>query len=415
MSTFRALSIRNYRIYWYSQFLSQIGYWLQFLAASNLIYRLTGSEKLLGAMVFCNFIPILPLSTFSGAIINRIDKPKAVAITQTLALLQAALLAYLTFSDMIEVWHLLSLSLFLCFVAAFDMPLRQLTLIDLVNDRSMLSNAIALNSLQFNIARVIGPSIAAFILYYGEAWCFLLNSMSYLCLLFAMLFIKWPQNTQPVNEDKINFLKNWYMGVLYIKSHIPIRTLLIIITIAALTISTYSAIVPALALKLFNGHEAVQSNILAAAGIGAIIGNLWLANLKDPHKLLFVVFFMGCFAAISYIALSFVENRWLGYGFFLIIGSGIIMVAASVNSLLQMLAGRERRAEVVGFYIACFSGCFPVGAFLVGYFSEYFGVRLVLLSVGIAGLCNMLYFALQFKVVSKIVKEIFKEQENTPF
>lgn len=410
MSTFRALSIRNYRIYWCGQFLSQIGYWLQVLASSNLVYRLTGSEKLLGAMVFCSFIPILPLSTFSGAIINRINKPKAVFFTQTLALLQAALLAYLTFSNKIEVWHLLALSLFLGFVSAFDMPLRQSTLIDLVNDRNLLPNAIALNSLQFNVARVVGPSIAAFILYYGEAWCFLLNSMSYLFFLFAISAVKWPKNVQVIDENKINFLKSWYMGVLHIKSHIPIRTLLIVITIAAVTISTYSAIVPALALKLFNGHVEVQSRILAAAGIGAIMGNLWLANLKDPHKLLFVIIVMGFLAAISYVILSFISNQWLGYCFFLIIGSGIIMVAAAVNSLLQMLAGQERRAQVISFYIACFSGCFPIGAFIVGYFSEHYGVRPVLFCVGIVGLCNMFYFATQFKKVSYIAKEILNNQ-----
>lgn len=412
MTMFRALSSRNYRLYWSGQFCSQIGYWLQITALTALVYRLTNSELLLGAVAFCTFIPILPFSTFAGALIDGIDKRKALLITQSLALIQAVILAFLTFTDLIQVWHMMLLSLSLGFVAALDMPLRQATLIELVDHKDMLPNAIALNSLQFNIARVIGPAIAGvLIITLGEGWCFLLNGLSYLTILYAILRIKW----QPRSLHKPSFRNifiTWHEGLTYIRSNQPIYILLIVISFVAITIGSYSAIVPAIARHLFDGGPDIQSAILAFAGIGAIIGNIWLANFKSPFNLSYVIGMMISLASVALILLGHTRSLWIGLPLISIVGAGIIMTAASVNSLLQLLVVNERRGQVMSFYIAGFSGLYPLGSLLAGYLSENIGMTSALSILGGLGMLNAVFYMAHFKQIAPKIKLVFSNIED---
>ncbi|GBU09199.1 MFS transporter [Gammaproteobacteria bacterium] len=389
---------------------------MQITALTALIYRISQSEFLLGAITFCAFIPILPLSTFAGTLIDRIDKRKALLITQSLALIQAFIFAFLAFTDLIQIWHMLVLSLALGIVAAFDMPLRQASLIELVGDKSMIPNAIALNSLQFNVARVIGPTIAGFVIvFFNEAWCFLLNGLSYLTILYAILKIDWQkpiQEEKGKNIRKKSLLENWQDGFAYIRHNQPIYTLLIIISVVALSIGSYSAIVPALAKHLFNGQADIQSAILAFAGMGAIIGNIWLANFKSPFNLTYVIGGMIAAASIALILLGQTRSLIWGLPLVSIVGAGIIMTAASVNSLLQMLVANERRGQVMSFYIAGFTGLYPLGALMAGFLSEKIGVPLTLVILGCIGLLNVIFYASIFKKVAAQIKYSFSSNLN---
>ncbi len=409
MRIFRALKIRNYRLYWLGIFCSQMGYWLQVMGLSHLIYRLTHSEYLLGAIAFCAFIPILPLSMVVGVWVDRVNRKRALVITQILALMQALTLAVLSFHGSIQIWHMLTLSLLSGIISAFDMPLRQTILGDLVEDRKLLPNAIALNSLQFNVARIIGPAIAAvIILYTEEAWCFLLNALSYLCILFSISQITWqPHIKSPA--QKPHFLRLWLNGFQYVYHEMPLRMLLTTLIVTALTIGTYSAIVPALASHLFNGTADVQSYILACAGFGAILGNLWLANSKGNEQLLYAIAIMGVITSLTYIFMSMNTQPILGYFLFILIGAGNITTGAASNSLLQLLAKPERRGQIMSFYVAAFIGCYPIGSLLVGWSAEQIGLRQTLFAIGCIAFINISYFIYRLSRVIPIVQLRLKE------
>ncbi len=387
MNLFRALSSPNFRRYWSGQALSQVGYWLQQIALTALVYRLTGSKFLLGLVSFCAFIPILPLATFAGTWIDSIDKRKALLVTQCLALTQAMLLAILTFSNQVEVWHILVLALFLGIVTAFDMPLRQSSIIELIEDKSLISNAISLNSMQFNAARVIGPALGGgLILWVGEAWCFLLNGLSYLFIIYALLTMRWVQAPQPA--IKRPFLKNWQEGCRYVWGTPIIRWLLAMVGMIGLTVGSYSSLLPAIAKELFNGGADVQSALLVFAGVGAITGNLWLAGRRDPSR-----FARGIAATIlcaggALLLLAQVSDLWIGLPLMLLLGAGIITSAAATNSLLQMLVENDKRGRVMSFYAVAFTGLYPIGSLIAGWLSEWMGLRATfMLQGGIAIIC----------------------------
>ncbi len=392
---FRALAHSNFRLYWSGQGLSLIGTWLQQVAMGWLTYRLSGSAWLLGVVSFCGNIGVLVLAPFAGALIDRIDKRRALFATQILALGQAAALAWLTASGRIEVWHLVALALALGVISAFDMPLRQALLVHLVEDRASLPNAIALNSMAFNAARVAGPAIGGVLIaWLGEAWCFALNAASFAGVLAALVAIAWPDTVRPAPPPQ-GFWASWLEGARYAWGFEPIRTLLILLAVLSATVGPYTTLLPAIARDAFGGGPHTLGLLLACAGSGAIAGTLWLAGRHGPLGLGRVIARAAPTAACALVAFALSEHLALAAALLALAGGGLIVTAAASNTILQTVVDNDKRGRVMSFYTMAFVGVFPLGSLFAGALAERLGPRATLVGLGAAGVLAALVFAVR--------------------
>jgi hypothetical protein len=275
---FRALRHRNFRLFFIGQGLSVMGTWLQTVAMGWLTYRISGSVFLLGVVAFCTNAGILFLGTFAGVVADHVPGRNALRITQSLALLQAATLAVLTWSGHIAVWHLIVLALWLGIVHAFDVPLRQSLWVHLVEDRADLPNVVALNSTLVNTARIVGPALAGLLLaVVSEAACFALNALSFVAVIIAIGRMRW------VREPKAQpweggFFAKWVEGYRYVSGFAPARAMLLLVAVLSWTIAPYSSMMPAFAKDIYGGGPETLGFLLATAGAGALVSSLYLAS-----------------------------------------------------------------------------------------------------------------------------------------
>ncbi len=275
--TFRALRHANFRRFFVGQGLSLIGTWLQQVAMGWVTWRLTGSAFLLGTIAFCSNVGILVLGPFAGVFADRVNRRRALLVTQTLLLAQAVTLAALVALGRLEVWHLVACALWLGIVSSFDIPLRQSLYVHLVDDRADLPNAIALNSFLVNSARVIGPALAGMLLAAtSEAVCFALNALSFVAVIVAISGLRWPRKTVP--ERSGGFWSSWMQGARYAFGFAPVRALLALVAVAAWTITPYSSLMPIYAGQIFGGGAHTLGFLLAAAGVGALAATTYLAS-----------------------------------------------------------------------------------------------------------------------------------------
>ena len=276
--TFRALRHRNFRLFFIGQGLSVMGTWLQQVAMGWLTYRISGSVWLLGVVAFCTNAGILALCTFAGVVADHVHPRKALRITQSLSLLQALVLAVLTWSGHIAVWHLVVLALWLGIVHAFDVPLRQRLWVNLVEDRADLSNVVALNSMLVNSARIIGPALAGLLLaVVSEAVCFALNALSFLAVIVAIARMHWKHEPGPVRSEG-SFWAKWVEGYRYVSGFLPARAMLLLLGVLSWTISPYSSLMPFYAKDVYGGSPQILGFLLAAAGAGALASTIYLAS-----------------------------------------------------------------------------------------------------------------------------------------
>ena len=292
----RAFRSRNYRLYFCGQCVSLIGTWMQHVAMSWLVYRLTGSGSLLGLVIAAGQISIFVLTPFTGVFIDRVNRRNLLITTQVLCAVQAALLAFLTLSGRIQVWHLVLLSLFLGTINAFDMPARHSFVIEMVDKKRDLGNAIALNSAMFNSARLVGPSIAGLLVgALGEGICFLLNAISFLAIIFTLLAMKIPKRKTEVEHLPVfQGLKEGYQYALGFR---PILYILVLMALIGLMGMPYMVIMPVFARDILHGGPQTFGFLMGASGIGALIGSLYLASRKSVLGLAklnaFAVFIFG--------------------------------------------------------------------------------------------------------------------------
>ena len=276
--TFRALRHRNFRLFFIGQGLSVMGTWLQQVAMGWLTYRISGSVWLLGVVAFCGNAGILALGTFAGVVADHVRRRNALRVTQSLSLLQAVVLAGLTWSGHIAVWHLVVLALWLGVVLAFDVPLRQTLWVHLVEDRADLPNVIALNSFLVNAARVIGPALAGLLLaVVSEAVCFALNALSFVAVIVAIGRMRWKHEPGPVPWEG-GFWAKWVEGYRFVSGFAPARAMLLLVAVLSWTISPYSSLMPVYAKDIYGGGPQTLGFLLAAAGAGALASTLYLAG-----------------------------------------------------------------------------------------------------------------------------------------
>ncbi|MBK6602054.1 MAG: MFS transporter [Betaproteobacteria bacterium] len=370
--TFRALRHANFRRYFTGQSLSLIGTWMQQVAMGWLTYRLSGSAWLLGVVAFCANIFILLLGPFAGVLADRVDRVRALYLTQTLLALQATTLAVLTWFGWVEVWHLIALATFAGVVAAFDVPLRQTLYVNLVDDRSVLPNAIALNSFMVNAARVIGPALAGALLALAtEAVCFALNAFSFVAVLAALHRVHWPKTAPSASRG--GFLDNWNEGARYAFGFAPIRSVLLVIAAAAWTISPYSSLMPIYAKDIYGGGPQTLGWLLSAAGAGALASTFYLAGRDTIVGLGRVIALATVAAGLALAAFAFLRVFAVGVLLMTLVGGGVILAASSTNTVLQTIVEDRLRGRVLGFFTMAFLGVAPLGNLAAGALARQFG------------------------------------------
>jgi len=390
-SIFSSLYSRNYRIYFVGQGVSLIGTWMQHIALSWLVYRLTGSVFLLGLIGFTSQIPMFILSPFTGVITDRFNRLNIMKAAQILFMLQALLITLLVLFDIIEVWHIIALSIFFGIISAFDAPARQSLVIDLIDNPNDLGNAIALNSAIFNGARLIGPAIAGItIAIVGEGICFLINTLSYLAVIIALSYIK-TEKRQP-KTDQSKFLKSFTEGFKYTFQSIPIKTLIILLAILSLVGLPYIILLPAYAKEILHGGSDTLGYLMSSMGAGALFAALYMASRKSVIGLGKIISTNIILLGLGIILAAFSKQIYFSSIVFFLTGLSMIFTLSSINTLLQTITDDDKRGRVMSFYSMALMGIYPLGNLLAGSIASGIGIPYTLLIMGFITILSGIWF-----------------------
>jgi MFS family permease len=377
----RALRHRNYRLFFFGQGTSLVGTWMQRVALGWLVYRLTGSEFLLGVVGFSSQILTFLVAPFAGVIADRVDRRKLLLGTQSLAMIQALILAALTLAGVITVWQIIILSLVLGLVGAFDIPTRQAFVVQMLESRKDLPNAIALNSFLVNVARLVGPSLAGLLIAAtGEGICFLLNGVTYLAVIGTLFAMRVPPD--PNRHRGADLLQNLKEGFGYAFGTPSIRMVLALLAFFSLVGMPYSLLLPVFAKDILNGGPDLYGFLMASTGIGAVAAGLFLASRRSvPGLERIMVVAVGMFGG-SLIVFGLSRNVWLSLALLLITGVGAMTQLVGSNTLLQTIVDDDKRGRVMSFYTVCFMGMGPFGSLLMGSLASHLGAPTALMIGG---------------------------------
>lgn len=388
----RALRHPAYRRFFIAQACSLVGTWIQLVGVSWLVWRLSHSPAWLGWTGFAAQSPILLLAPFAGVWADRFDRRRLLMLTQTLSCLQSLLLAALTLSGSILPWHCVLLAGLLGCINAFDTPVRQAFTIRMVEDRRDLPSAIALNSFMFNLARLLGPSIAGVLASaWGETACFLVNSVSYAGVLVVLWSLRLPGAGH--RGAHAGVLADLREGIRYVAGHAVIGPLLRQLGLVSLLIAPYVQLMPIFAGRVFGGDARTFGLLIGAAGLGAIGATVLLATRRQLQRLPALIAGGGILAGSAMVA--FAQSRWLPLSTLLMVGvgAGIITTAASTNTLIQHCVDEDRRGRVMSLYTMTFLGLAPIGSLALGHLAEIWPAPAVLALAGLLCLAGSLRFA----------------------
>jgi MFS family permease len=384
-STTRALRHRNYRLFFFGQLLSLIGTWMQTVAQSWLVYRLTGSSALLGSVNFASQIPIFLLSPLGGAVADRHSRHRIVIATQTASMLLAAVLAALTLSGAVRVWQIFVLSSLLGIVNAFDIPARQAFLVEMTS-REDLINAIALNSSAFNGARIVGPAIAGILVsLVGEGWCFFANAVSYIAVIAGLLMMRVaPRKHLRIETSALHHVIE---GLQFVAHTAPIRALLLLVGLVSLAGMPFSVLMPVFADRILNAGAQGLGILMGASGIGALAGALILASRQTVRGLgRWIAMSAGIFSA-TLIVFAYSRYFWLTAALLVLIGFSAMIQMGASNTLIQSMTPDHLRGRVLAAYSMMLMGMAPIGALLSGVLAERIGAPATV--AGGAVVCGM--------------------------
>ena len=411
--TFRALKNRNYRLFFTGQGISLIGTWMQQVAVSWLIYRLTGSAFMLGAVSFCTQVPSLIIFPLAGILADRLDRRRLLIATQLGALLQAFFLAVLVVSGTIAVWHIIGLSIFMGIVNAFDMPVRQSFVVEMVDRREDLGNAIALNSTLFNGARLIGPTAAGVIIsLLGEGACFLINAVSYIAVIAALMRISVSavRKYQPAG----NTLSEIIAGTKYTFGFPPIRSIIILLAVISFAGMPYMVLMPVFAKTVLHGDANTLGLLTGFGGMGALAGALYLASRQTVVGLERLISVSAVSFGICLCLFSVSGILPLSLALVVLTGFSIINAMASSNTLIQTIVKDSMRGRVMAFFNVAFFGFAPFGSIAAGSLTEIFGPKLVVFACGCITILGALIFTLGLPRISKIVHHVYVRKGIIP-
>ncbi|MDD4032332.1 MAG: MFS transporter [Bacteroidales bacterium] len=397
---FSSLRSRNYRLYFTGQGISLLGTWMQNIALSWLVYRLTGSVFLLGLIGFTTQIPTFVLSPFAGVWIDRYDRLKIMILAQTFFMIQASVMALLVLFHLIAVWHILVLSLVFGIISAFDAPARQSLVIDLIDKPEDLSNAIALNSAIFNGARLIGPAIAGFIIaLVGEGICFLLNALSFIAVITALMKIHI-SNKQAVSQQN-DFWKSFREGFQYTFQSVPIRTLIFTVAILSLFGFPFIVLLPAYAKEILLGGSDTLGFLMSSLGAGALIGSMYMASRRSVIGLEKLIALNITLFGVSVLLASFSSVLYLSLFILFFCGLSMILSLSAMNTVIQTIAEDNKRGRVMSFYAMALMGAQPIGNLLAGGIASGLGIPHTFLIFGSITFFSGIWFSVARKSLGK--------------
>jgi MFS family permease len=383
---------------------------MQTVAMSWLVYRLTGSKVMLGTVALSSQIPMFFAAPFAGVITDRLNRQKILVVTQSLALLQAAILSALVLANAIQPWHVIVLSVFIGLVNAFDMPTRQAFVPELVDDRKDLSNVIALNSTQFNLARLIGPVLAGIaIKLVGEGMCFLLNAVSFVAVIVALLLIKVNHERHVVSTE--NPLNELFAGARYAWQILPIRALLGLMTVISLaTGSVQQVFLPVYAKEVYRGTSATLGICYATVAVGALGAAYMLARRTNVRGLGRWIIIASGITSVTLGVFGFMTSLWLGIPILAFLGFGMMMHMGSTNTMLQTIVDDNMRGRVMSFYAMAMVGSMPIGSFLSGFLAAWIGSAETLLVFSLTSSIATLWFLRSFPKFRQALRPIYERK-----
>lgn len=404
----RALRHRDFRWFFAGQGVSQIGTWLQMIATSWLVYRLSGSTLLLGVAAFAQQIPFLVLAPVAGVFVDRFDRRRLLMATNSIAALQAAAMFTVVALGVVQPWHLIAGNLVLGLVNAWDAPARQSILIQLVGGRADLASAIALNSIMMNLARFLGPMVGGVLIAaLGERWGFGANAASYFAMLFALSQIHGrPASSAPAEG---NVLKQLVAGTRYAYGFLPSRCALLLLTSASLTVGSYVSMMPWFAREAFHGDSGTLGLLISAAGLGALTGMVYLALRSGIRGLFRLIGWTVALAGAALCAFAFSTTLWLALPALYFVGLGLMLTAASSNTVLQSIVPDELRGRVASLYVMSFIGMTPLGALATGWVAERIGPPHTLLFCGLAGVAAAALYRTQLPAIGRAIRPVYEK------
>ena len=410
---FRSLQYRNYLLFFSGQSISLIRTWMQRIAMPWLVYHMTGSALLLGVVGFAGQIPTFILSPVAGVLTDRWSRYRVLLVTQIISMIQASILAWLCLAGVIEIWHIVVLSIVLGCVNAFDVPSRHSFVIDMVEKKEDLGNAIALNSMMFNGARLIGPSIAGVMLATtGEGVCFLLNAVSYIFVIISLLMMKL--KIKEVRKKEAEILKELKEGLNYTFGFPPIKHLIYLLGIVSLMGMSYSVLMPVFAKEILHGGSHTYGFLMGAAGFGALLGALYLASRESVLQLGRIVPAATILFGAGLIFLSFSRIFPLSLVLMVFIGLGMMLQTAASNTIIQTITDDDKRGRVMSFYTMAIMGTAPFGSLMAGGLAKVIGTPVTIFAAGVASIIGALFFFRKLPELKTLVRPIYVKMGIIP-
>jgi MFS family permease len=405
----RAFRHRNYQLFFAGQLISLTGTWMQSVAESWLIFRLTGSAALLGATSFATLAPVFLFATAGGIVADRVDRRRILILTQSISMLLPLTLAALTLSGHVRVWHVFVLATCLGITNAFDIPARQSFVVEMVG-REDLANAIALNSSMVNGARVVGPAIAGLLVAaVGEGWCFLLNGISYIAVIAGLAMMTVPRRPRPLHRRSA--WRDTVEGFQFSTRTSPVRALLILLGLISFAGMPYSVLMPVFAETILGAGPKGLGVLMGASGLGALGGALALLSRRGVRGLGRWVAVSAAAFGVALIAFSYSRTFWLSAVLLIPVGATMMVEMAASNTLLQAMVPDALRGRVMALYSMMFMGMAPFGALFAGWLAERYGAPMTVAIGGVVCVASAGVFSLRLPALRNEARELIIAQE----
>ena len=407
-NSLRALQHRNFRLFLVGQGTSQIGNWVQLIATSWLVYRLSGSTLMLGLSAFSLQIPMLLITPFAGVFIDRLNVRRVLFATNCLAMAQSLLMLALMISGHIEAWHVVLGNAVLGLGNAFDAPARQALISKLLPNRQELTNAIALNSTVMNGARFIGPMLGGLITAtFGEVWSFAVNCVMRLAVIFALRATHITQHV--LNHARSGVFRQLLVGIQYAYGFFPSRCALILLAISSFCLQSYGSLMPWFASQRFQGDSRTLGLLYSAAGLGAVCGMLYLASRNSIRGLFKLIGWHAGIASLTLMGFSLAPSLWVALPLLFVSSMSMMLTAASTNTVLQSIVPDELRGRIAALYVMSFLGMSPLGSLSSGWLAHQIGSQAALCIFAVVGGMAALVYALYFKRIRQDILPLYEK------
>jgi len=411
--SWRALRHRNFQLFFFGQGISVIGNWMTKLATSWLVYRLTHSVLLLGVVSFAGQFVSFALGPFAGVWVERLNRRKLLVWTQAAAAIQSLGLAALTLAHVITLWEIILLTAMQGLINSLDMPGRQSFLVQMVDDRADLSNAIAINSSMANGARLVGPAIAGLVIAaFGEGWCFLIDGISYFAVIASLLFMHI--KPMELRRHTTTMLEQMREGWDYVRTFRPIRTLLLLFALISLMGYSYAVLLPVFAAQVMHGGARTLGWLTGASGVGALTSALSLAVRKSVVGLTRMVQIGAAILGTGLILFGLSHTLWLSLILMVFVGFGLMQCASGANTIIQSLVTDDKRARVMSYYTMAFFGAAPFGSLFAGALAHSIGAPHTVIVTGGFCIAGSLWFTRELPKIRKVMRPIYEQMGLLP-